>query len=263
MERAIYAALAPYGRYEVHFAAPDDVKYVEWDPYLEAPCWVNRKGIWRSYSIGGSWSGLLRVNEVAPSACWCNTSSRCSRRPVSPHTADIAKIRDIDWEGYDLERERKVADFYAEIEAMRAELDRGIVPQGLAMKGISPGDIQAPDGIPLPRGAHGNDRSARKVNMRAAASSARESFRLSVVRQLHSWSLVKHAEGRFEIDGISLEDFRERYSSELDTFHGITVVDESGWHHGLPMRERTLFFDRFIRHRDLDSHCAVLEFRFA
>src|SRR5208283_4572027 len=70
----------------------------------------NRKWDW--YQIGGRWSGFLRVNEMADTA-QRGEHSLLDNDPVDePHTADIASVSDIDFEGMDLEVNIKIEEFW-------------------------------------------------------------------------------------------------------------------------------------------------------
>lgn len=81
--------------------------------------WENPNRKWDWYQVGGRWSGLLRVKEMAETA-ERGEHSLLDDDPVDePHTADVASVADIDFEGLDLEVDIKIEEFWGKYQRLQ------------------------------------------------------------------------------------------------------------------------------------------------
>jgi hypothetical protein len=79
--------------------------------------WENPNAKWDWWQVGGRWRGLLRVKEgtkpiygdISPIAQVFGSEEENAPKP---YQADVAKVKDIDFEGMDLEVDIKIKDWY-------------------------------------------------------------------------------------------------------------------------------------------------------
>jgi hypothetical protein len=125
-ERAkkVITADREYGRMNPHVVGKTFLEVMGFDDYADY-CgykkneetgkygyWENPNAKWDWYQIGGRWSGLLRVNEMADTA-QRGEHTLLDDNPIDePHTADIASVSDIDFEGMNLEVDIKIEEFW-------------------------------------------------------------------------------------------------------------------------------------------------------
>ena len=82
--------------------------------------WDNPNKKWDWYQVGGRWSGLLRIKEMADTALR-GEHSLLNDNPIDePHTADIAAVKDIDFEGMELEASVKAEEFLEKYNKFKA-----------------------------------------------------------------------------------------------------------------------------------------------
>lgn len=111
----------------------DYAGYKEKDPKTgKYGYWENPNAKWDWYQIGGRWQGSLLLKEEGvlegvaqrgePSPlAGLNPKSvaEAKRRLNDPHTADVARFKDIDFEGMEADIDSKIHKFYEDVEKIR------------------------------------------------------------------------------------------------------------------------------------------------
>lgn len=87
--------------------------------------WENPNAKWDYWRIGGRWRGTIRIKETAKSQMgplsyeFKRHFNNGKTHKDDPHTADLAQVKDIDFEGMDMEAHTKITEFWAKIEKIQ------------------------------------------------------------------------------------------------------------------------------------------------
>lgn len=84
--------------------------------------WVNPNAKWDWYQIGGRWFGQLKVKDIAEAFVYCKKgepSLLCEDKKYPEFCFDICKVKDLDTEWYEKQKERKIDEFMREVEKTR------------------------------------------------------------------------------------------------------------------------------------------------
>lgn len=187
--------------------------------------WENPNKKWDWYQIGGRWRGLLRVKEMADAAYGERSlvATSCAQEngdpngylTDQPHEADIAMVKDIDFEGMDLEVDGKIEEWWKEYEVY---------------KKVQAGELTYEEA--------GEDFRWVSFNM------PRTLQNLGVIRCIEKRKPMedengepildedgrqKWTDGVFEESELTLEEVKEKYRWNWE-FGTWAVLDNDGWH---------------------------------
>lgn len=121
----------------VHVPMPD--AYGSLDEFAENYCgyerddetgkygyWENPNKKWDWWVIGGRWRGMLRIKEgVTPVY---GSPGLFGSNDADPHASDVARLRDIDFEGMDMEVDNKVRALWDSHKRLQ-QIERGEIEQ--------------------------------------------------------------------------------------------------------------------------------------
>ena len=215
----------------------------------------NPNAKWDWYQVGGRWTGALRVKEMAVSAQKGEPSLLAVMAAVEngekleddPHTADVARIDEIDFEGMDLEVGTKIEAFWAKwqrLPEVKKRKEEGKEPEG--------------------------DDMWLEYDVMQTLQSLGLTTLVSEPEFNEDRKMVKPAV--YDTQSFTLEDLKQNYRWYWE-FGTWAVVDNDGWHEKGKMgwwglndatpegRENwsKSYVDRFLRNEKSDTLLAVVD----